>query len=466
MTTTTRNAHIAIIDDDPYFREIASHTLQSFGHQATAFDAFRDAERSLSDGQYDVLLLDHHLDGDDGIELLPVIRSLAPQLPVIVVTASDSTQLAIRALQSGAVDFVPKPIDEARLFASLSQAIAQRELRKELEGPGEHGLCGMLGRSQCMRNIFRTIGHVASADVPVMIQGESGTGKELAARAIHALSDRASKPFIAINMAALPRELVESTLFGHERGAFSGAVSKQIGACEEAEAGTLFLDEIGEMPIELQAKLLRFLQEGSFRRVGGQTDIKCRARILSATNRDPRAAIRDGHLRDDLYYRLSVIPLDLPSLRDRGRSDIELIATRALLDAATRHGRGFRTIAPSALDALAQYSWPGNCRELVHTIERVVVLHDGPTLTAEMLPGTLRDAETGRSPAETKAAPIPNATQELGIQAMDELERKAIEHAIRTLDGDVGAAAAALGISAATIYRKLRRYGLRVEDLR
>jgi len=373
-------------------------------------------------------------------------------------------------IRAGAFDFITKPVDGARLFAALSKAVDHQRLLRLVasgghNGGNEPGLCDMVGQSGVMQGIFDVIRRVATADVNVMICGESGTGKELAARAIHELSPRRSRPLVSLNMAAIPKDLVESTLFGHERGAFTGAERIRIGACEEAEGGTLFLDELCEMPLELQAKLLRFLQERQFRRVGGAKDLVANVRVVSATNKDPTVEMAAGRLRADLYYRLNVVPLRLPPLRDR-QGDVSLLAMHALTRFAKRYVRRFRSIEPEALRQLEAYRWPGNVRQLYHLIERCVVLHEGESLQASMLPQAWDDAPEvveqpgALAPALPERLPAAKGDGEGPICTLAELEQQAIRRALRTFVGSPGKAARALGISEATIYRKIKQYSM------
>ena len=324
-------AKILVIDDDPHFRALLRVLLESHEHEVFLREAVVD---DLPDA--DVVILDWQLGEQDGLELLgPLSQRLAA--PVILSTAHSSPEVAAQAIKAGAYDFLTKPVDEARLVATVGGALTQRRLLLKVNdlqrGQRSHGL---VGDSHALRQVLATIDSVAGSDVSVMITGESGTGKELVARALHDASERRSKPFLALNMAAIPKDLVESTLFGHERGAFSGADRRRIGAVEEARGGTLFLDEIGEMPLDLQSKLLRFLQERRIRRVGGTQDLEVDVRIVSATNRDPLRAVADGRLREDLYYRLNVVPIPLPPLRER-HGDVALLATHFLVEAAKYH---------------------------------------------------------------------------------------------------------------------------------
>jgi two-component system repressor protein LuxO len=401
-----------------------------------------------------------------------MLRRLAPTVPVVLVTAHSSTELAVAAIREGAFDFLVKPLEEARFVTTVLKAVAHHELeervRKLEAGDANPSFRGIVGQSAKMRTIFEIIRNVSPTEATVMIQGESGTGKELVARAIHDLSGRSKGPFVALNMAAVPHELVESTLFGHERGAFTGADRQRIGACEEADGGTLFLDEIGEMPIDLQGKLLRFLQERVYRRVGGSRDIQSHVRVLSATNRDPLDEVREGRMRDDLYYRLHVVPIDLPPLRERV-GDISLLATTALTESSQRYEKNFRSIDPAVIQRLEGYDWPGNVRQLFHLIERCVVLNQGPLLKLEMLPSDLQDVPSNERGLEQPIHPSPvsaslDSTEaappdaETVVLPLAELEKRAIEHALRVCEGSATEAARLLGISAATIYRKVKSF--------
>jgi DNA-binding NtrC family response regulator len=425
----------------------------------------------LEEGDVSAILLDWQLGEEDGVAAIPILRRLAPTVPVVLVTAHSSTELAVSAIRQGAFDFLVKPLEEARFVTTVLKAIAHHELEERVRrleaGDANSSFQGIVGHSAKMRTIFEIIRNVSPTEATVMIQGESGTGKELVARAIHRLSGRSKGPFVALNMAAVPHELVESTLFGHERGAFTGADRPRIGACEEADGGTLFLDEIGEMPIDLQGKLLRFLQERVYRRVGGSRDIQSQVRVLSATNRDPLEEVREGRMRDDLYYRLHVVPIDLPPLRERV-GDISLLATTALMESSERYGKNFSSIDPDVIQRLEGYDWPGNVRQLYHLIERCVVLNQGPLLKLEMLPADIQDVPSNDrslerhrwspdSPSLGSTAPTPPDTEAV-VVPLAELEKRAIVHALRICEGSATEAARLLGISAATIYRKVKSF--------
>jgi DNA-binding NtrC family response regulator len=462
MSTPDRPARdeapmIAIIDDDPAFLRFAAHQLEWMGFAAAAFEGLGEVDQAAELDEPGAVLLDWQLGGRDGIDLIPTLHRRWPRTPIVLVTGHPSVELAVRALKAGAFDFLKKPLDRARLLASLSKAVDRFRLQCRLDLlehgklPGETELEGQIGASLPMRELYRVMRTVAASDVAVLIQGESGTGKELVARGIHALSRRCGGPFVALNMANLPAELVESTLFGHERGAFTGAERRQAGAVEQAAGGTLFLDEICELPWDLQAKLLRFVQELSFRRVGGSEDLTADVRIVSATNRDMLEAVREQRFREDLFYRLQVVPIHLPPLRERP-GDVSLIASKSLPKIAARHGRPMRRIAPEALQRLEESRWPGNVRQLLNLLERIVVLAGGEVLTADMIPEDI-DGPPGTEGEASRPSPEPT------ILPLAEVELRAMERAIRLCNGSISEAARRLNISPATIYRRFKAAG-------
>ena len=389
------------------------------------------------------------VDGD-GLTLLKRLKVRQPELPVVVITAHGSVATAVAAMQAGAADFLVKPFPAERLLVTLTNALKTAALAREVKDLAaartREGFAGFLGASPAMQAVYRVIEAAAPSRATVFVTGESGTGKELAADAVHRLSPRAAGPFVPINCAAIPRELIESEIFGHVRGAFTGAVADRQGAAQAADGGTLFLDEICEMDLALQGKLLRFVQTGQFQPVGSTRLVSVDVRFVCATNRDPMAEVKAGRFREDLYYRLHVVPLRLPPLRDRGE-DVLLLAEAFLARAAKEEGRRFVRLSPDAKAALLAHPWPGNVRELENAIRGAVVLADGEELTAEMLPAAVR---AGPRPARRVApGPAPDP-----IRPLAELEREAIERALRATGGNIPRAAAALGISPSTLYRK------------
>ncbi len=455
---------VLILDDDPHTADLTRLLIEARGCGVACYD---DAERALaacSERPPHLILLGTGVSGIDGFRLIHAFRQRCPDVLIVLTAAAASIELAVEAMRVGAFDVLPKPIEALRLTSVLDRALEERRRRQPAGGlaggpGGLPGFEGMVGISPAMQAVYRLIEQVAATDASVMILGETGTGKEMVAQAIHRRSLRRLDLFHAVNMAAIPRELAESILFGHEKGAFTSADRARAGICEEAHGGTLFLDEIGELPIDLQPKLLRFLQERRFRRVGSLRELVSDARIISATNRDPYGEVQAGRLRADLFYRLNVVPIHLPPLRQR-REDIPLLARHALRESAQRHGKRFVSIDESAMRLLIDHDWPGNVRQLFHVIERAVVLHEGEQVVSSMLiadNGLLAHAAQ-ESRMDVVSPPAP--ALEVKIVPLMELERRAIEHAVTLCKGSAAEAARRLGISQATIYRKLKTYGL------
>lgn len=469
---------VLVIDDDPDFHGIIRYMLEKQGCRVFCFEHPAELAGRDVPAVAHAVLLDWQLGDVDGTTLIQALRRRFPLTPVVFVTGHSSPEIAATSIKLGAFDFLSKPLDAARLMVTITKAAEHHEVLCRLQqveaGSDEVGFEGLIGNSPQMQTIYTTIRNVAPTNVNVMICGESGTGKELIASAIHQRSDREAGPFVAVNMASIPRELAESTLFGHEEGAFTGADKRRLGAVGEAGGGTLFFDEITEMPIELQGKLLRFLQERVYRPVGGDRDIKSDARIVSATNRDPVAAVAEQRLREDLYYRLNVVPIELPPLRER-EGDVALLASHALKRFSKDYDKQLRDIEPSALGILEAYRWPGNVRQLIHVIQRVVVLSNGETLEAHMLPTEIfaeqptplpekrADTETESAGQMPENPPIngpaaPSSREE--IIPLEQLERAAIANALDLCDGSAYETARRLGISAATMYRRIKLYGI------
>ena len=461
-----QSVRILLVDDDPDLSAVLDQELAAWSFDIDqALDSSR--ARELARGvRPDVVLLDLRLGDENGLELIADLRQLLPLAPIVLISGHKTSEVADLALRLGAFDFLEKPLDGARLVLTLQRALDYGGLRRQVDQLQSASVFdstyeGMLGRSPLMKGVFEEIDQVAATEASVLLVGESGTGKEKAARAIHNLSSRSGAPFVALNMSAVPGELVESTLFGHERGAFTGADRLRIGVCEEASGGTLFLDEISAMPVVIQPKLLRFLQEKRFRRVGGAVDMNSDVRIVSATNLDPQEQVRTGKLRMDLYFRLNVVPIFLPPLRER-TGDIELLATQALREYARRHGRQFEDLSPAVLAELESHAWPGNVRQLLHLIERVVILQDARRVELDMLP---RDF-LASTRAATRPSPMAQShhlafgSAEEDILPLAVVERQAIENALLHCDQSPSRAAKRLGISEATIYRKIKSYGL------
>jgi two-component system repressor protein LuxO len=440
---------VLIVEDSQSVAMTCKLQLEPLGHSLLMAETGRDALRLLRDRPVDCMLLDLKLPDMDGLDILREVRARTAPPSTVVITANASLTMAIEAVRLGAFDYLVKPFAAARLTTTVANALANTELKREVETfrrTVEHdGFGDFIGRSIPMQRVYRTIEAAARSSASVFITGESGTGKELAAQALHRLSPRAGKRFVALNCGAIPRDLLESTIFGHIKGAFTGATADQEGAALRADGGTLFLDELGEMEMGLQTKLLRFIQTGQYERVGEGRTRPADIRFVAATNRDPAEAVRQGRIREDLFYRLYVVPLELPPLRDRGE-DILLIARRFLADFSKQEGKAFTGFSPEAEVLLLGYGWPGNVRQLQNVVRNAVVLNDGLVLTDTMLP---RLAAVAPAPARVQAAPAGTA-----IRRLADVERDYIEHAIRVCDGNILVAARKLGISASTIYRK------------
>jgi len=384
----TPAARVLIADDEDSLRWVLEKGLRQAGYEVTAVKDGSSALRAFQDEPFDLVFLDVRMPGTDGLTALGRLRELRPEAPVVVMTAHGTMDTAIQAMQRGAYDYLAKPfdLDEVVLLAEraleagrLTQEVAR--LRSGLQEVWEFG--ALVGRHPRMQEVYKAIGRIAASDVTVLLRGESGTGKEVVARAIHHYSRRAGRPFVAVSSAAIPATLLESELFGHERGAFTDAKERKLGKLELAHGGTLFLDEIGDMPVELQTKLLRALQERTIERVGGQDSIRIDVRVLAATNRDLEALMKDGRFREDLFYRLNVVTLNLPPLRER-RRDIPLLVEHFLAKYATELGE--RGVAPDALDRLVGHDWPGNVRELENVIQRAMVMATSGVILPEHLP--------------------------------------------------------------------------------
>jgi DNA-binding NtrC family response regulator len=412
----------------------------------------------------DVVVTDLRMKGGDGLELLSAIKAADPSVPVVIMTAFGAVESAVEAMQRGAFHYITKPFALDALRALVERAYRERALTREnalLRRTQRASLAAqpLVGQSLAMRQLRSSIAQVADASAAVLISGETGSGKELVARAIHAAGPRAEHPFVAINCAALPETLLDSELFGHVAGAFPGATVDRRGLFVEAENGTVFLDEVGDLPLDVQVKLLRVLQEREFERVGGSETIKVDVRVVSATHRDLEKQIADGTFREDLYYRLNVFPIVLPPLRDR-TSDIGVLAEHFVQKYAPGAGKAVRGLDAGAVAALSGYSWPGNVRELENVIERALILTRGSEITAADLEFTRRPNAV--APAAPAAAPPARATdgaRPLG-ERLQEQERTAIVAAIDAAQGNIAHAARALGINRSTLYYRMRKHGL------
>ena len=398
---------VLIADDDRSIRTVLTQALGRAGYQVRSTGNAATLWRWVEDGEGDLVITDVVMPDENGLDLIPRIKKIRPDMRVIVMSAQSTLMTAVKAAQRGAFEYLPKPFDLGELIAVVGRAllVAPEAVFVAPEARDAEERLPLIGRSASMQEIYRTIARLTTADLTVMINGESGTGKELVARALHDYGKRRAGAFVAVNMAAIPRELIESELFGHERGAFTGAVTRSQGRFEQANGGTLFLDEIGDMPPEAQTRLLRVLQEGEFTSVGGRQPIKANVRIIAATHRDLRNAIRLGQFREDLFYRLNVVPIRLPPLRER-IEDIPLLA-RHFLDRAREEGLPSKTLDQSAIDRMKQYSWQGNVRELENVMRRLAALCPEETITGDIVSAEL--AETSSSAGGPAVAMDPPA---------------------------------------------------------
>jgi DNA-binding NtrC family response regulator len=455
---------VLLIEDTPSLSDIYAAYLTRAGFGVDRAMTAAEARRRYAAHRYPVVLLDLQLPDGDGLALLEEMRHAAPEVRAVIITANGSINRAVEAMRAGAFDFLVKPFDEARLMKAVEQAfISVEDSRRNpapLPVPGER-FQGFTGSSPPMRDVFETIRDVARSSATVFITGESGTGKEVCAQAVHALSTRRDGPFVPLNCGAIPRDLLESEVFGHLRGSFTGAIADKTGAAAAADGGTLFLDEICEMDIDLQTKLLRFLQTSTIQPVGATTPRKVDVRIVCATNRNPQTEVDAGRFRADLFYRLFVVPIHLPALRERGRDVLE-IGRDLLLTYAQEEGKAFHGLSPEVEACFLAYPWPGNIRELQNVLRNIAVLRDGPNVTVQMLPQAIAQARPapGVTEAATSLPPTDTAerrrrilTEFVGIP-LETLEREYIETTIDACDGSVTRAARLLDVSPSTLYRK------------
>ena len=478
---------VLVVDDDPTQRRLAQAVLEREGYAVVHAESGGEAiDRLTKGGGADVILLDMVMPGMSGMEALAEIRTAGVTTPVIVLTASGGVEAVVRAMQAGAQDFFVKPVSAERLLVGVRNALQMTQLTAEVGRLKKHvagrtSFDDMVGDSRPMRVVKSLGARAAKSGIPVLITGESGVGKEVIARALHGTSDRSGKPFVAVNCGALPVNLVESILFGHEKGSFTGASDKHPGKFAEASGGTLFLDEIGELPLDTQVKLLRALQEGEIDPVGSKRSVKVDVRIVSAANRDLAEQVRDGRFREDLFYRLNVFPIEAPALRDR-REDIPALVDHFVARFNVEEGKRVAGCAGETLALLKTFDWPGNVRQLENAVYRAIVLSDAPFLqphdfpavsglSAPFLPAESQ-GDGGRPPgmpgegaASIELPPLPDSPvrilDERGhLRTLEEIERDLIQHAIEVYAGHMSEIARRLGIGRSTLYRKVREQGL------
>ena len=462
MTATTR---ILVVDDEPAVRSALRVNLARAGYDVILAGNAEEALTFLVERPVDIVLTDVTMPGAGGLALLEQLRARWPEIPAVLMTGNGRVEDALWAMKAGAADYIIKPISKDELLVILDRTRRETALRAEVthlraEVEKQYGFENLVGVTPAMRRVYALVEAVAGSSALVLLTGPTGTGKELLAHAIHYRSSRRSGPFVRVNCAALPEGLLESELFGHEKGAFTGAIRQHRGRFEQAQGGTLLLDEIGEIPPPVQVKLLRVLESGELQRVGGTETIRVDVRVIAATNRDLRREVRAGRFREDLYYRLNVFQIDLPALRDR-RDDIPLLVEHFLRKYADRYQKGVTRVSPQVMARLLQHPWPGNVRELEHAIERGVLLSSGPEL--EQVPLNEDDL-----PPPLEAPPVDATTSvpETGLQeALEDLERRMIVAALRSEKGVQARAAKRLGISRSNLNYRIQKLAIEVKDV-
>jgi two-component system nitrogen regulation response regulator GlnG len=472
---------ILIADDDRSIRTVLSQALGRAGHEVRTTGTAANLWRWISDGDGDLVITDVVMPDENGLDLIPRIRKIRPDLRIIVMSAQNTLLTAVRATERGAFEYLPKPFDLKEVVEVVQRALAEKDAPRTADSAlrvAEEEELPLIGRSAAMQDIYRILARLMNTDLTVMVTGESGTGKELVARALHDYGKRRFGPFVAINMAAIPRELIESELFGHEKGAFTGATNRYAGRFEQAEGGSLFLDEIGDMPIEAQTRLLRVLQEGEYTTVGGRIPISTNVRIIAATHRDLRSAVRQGLFREDLYYRLNVVPVRIPPLRERAEDIPELVAH--FLSQAEAEGMPIKTFVPEAMSRLQDYRWPGNVRELENLIQRLSALYSQDVINVDLIEAELAHASPGtaaeeRADEESLSDSIERHLRNYfsahrdGLPAaglygriLREMERPLITLALEATRGNQLQAASLLGLNRNTLRKKIRELDIDV----
>jgi DNA-binding NtrC family response regulator len=459
-----KELQILIIEDDPLVRKALYDQLRSMGHEVQARDCLAEAKEVLSEFDIDLILSDMRLPDGNGLEFIARQKEETPDIEMVMMTAFADVTTAVEAIKCGAFDYLPKPFEDEQLEKIIRNVADKQTLTRQVSSLSELQVkeCGdvigfgeMIGSSVLVK-IFERAKLIANApDTTALIMGESGTGKGMLAKAMHLASPRNKKPFVDINCAAIPEQLMESELFGYEKGAFTDAKQKKIGLFEAAEGGTIFLDEIGDMDLKLQGKILKILEDKSFRRLGGAKKTSVDVRVIAATNRDLKQRVAEGLFREDLYYRLSILPITMPPLREH-KENIEPLAKYFLQMLCAQMGRKIKGFTPSAAQALRTYDWPGNIRELKNVVERSLILTTGDQVDADVLglPGT-DSLATGTAPA-----PAPASSDQIPPMSMSQCEKKLIESVLQSVDGNKNKAAEVLEIHRTTLYKKLSEYGL------
>jgi two-component system nitrogen regulation response regulator GlnG len=471
--------NVLIADDDAAIRTVVNQALARAGYSSRATSNAATLWNWVSQGEGDVVITDVVMPDENAFDLIPRIKKIRPDLPIIVMSAQNTFTTAIKAAERGAYEYLPKPFDLKELVAVVGRALkAPKSGKGHASRPPEAEDLPLIGRSPAMQEVYRVIARLIHTDLTVMITGESGTGKELVARALHDYGQRRKGQFIAINMAAIPRELIESELFGHEKGAFTGAQARTMGRFEQADGGTLFLDEIGDMPMEAQTRLLRVLQEGEYMTVGGRTPIKTDVRIIAATNKNLELQIGQGLFREDLFYRLNVVPMRLPPLRERLEDVPDLV--HHFLQAAKKNGLPHKTIQPEALDRLKRYNWPGNVRELENLVRRLTALYSQEVITADIVETELATSQPSRLDASEGSASNLSEWMEgyladyfssfgetlppVGLydRILRDVESPLITAALAATRGNQIRAAELLGLNRNTLRKKIRDHKIRI----
>ncbi len=454
--TKSRSLNILLVEDDRGHAEVLCEVLEKEGHSVVVAGSGAEGLRRLESPGIELVLTDLRLQDGDGLDLVARCREIRGEQAVpqcVVVTGYGTVEGAVQAMQAGALQFLQKPLDVGVLRETVRSAAERIDLlrhNRELQATLDKAFSfpGIIGETQALQRVFDVMNQVADTDATALILGESGTGKELVAQALHRASSRRRAPFVPLNCAALAEGVLESELFGHEKGAFTGAMARRKGRFEAADGGTLFLDEVGDMPLSTQAHLLRTLESGEIVRVGSNEPVHVNVRLIAATNRDLDEMVEEGTFREDLHYRLRVVTIALPPLRDR-LADLPRLAEHFLQEAAKRHGKPARGFAPDTLDVLARYSWPGNVRELKNAVEAMVLLSRAPTLTPETIPSYVRPGNGG-----------PDVLRTISGIPMASVERALIVNTIRDVGGNRERASQLLGLSTRTLYRKIKEYGL------